>query len=121
MKYIIKHRFISLNQYIAKERSNRYVAAKIKKDETNIAYYSLKGKEKIAIPSKLRFIWHVKDKRTDLDNIAFGKKFILDGFVKAGLIVDDSLKYIYGFVDEIVIDKMEYVEIETIEGEQNGI
>ena len=57
MKYIINHRFVSLNAYIAKERSNRYVAAKIKKDETNIAYYSLIGKPKIAIPCKNMIGW----------------------------------------------------------------
>ena len=63
----------------------------------------------------MRFTWHVKDKRTDADNIVFAKKFILDGFVKAGIIEDDSMKYIIGFIDDIVIDKNEYVEIEVVE------
>lgn len=117
MKYIIEHKFTSLNVYIAKERSNRYVAAKCKKDETNIAYLSLLGKPKIDCTNgvKLHFRWYIKDKRTDLDNLTFGRKGILDGMVKANIIPDDSLRYIVGFIDDIVIDKHERVEIEAIE------
>ena len=117
MKYIIKHRFVSLNAYLNAERSNKYIAAKIKKDETQVAYLSLLGKPKIdcEFPVRLRIIWHVKDNRIDADNKVWAKKFLMDGFVKAKIIPDDSMKYVNGFEDIIVIDKNEYVEIEVLE------
>ena len=113
MIYTINHRFTSLNKYINAERRNRYMAAKIKKDETNIAYLSLLNKPYITTPCKLKFTWYIKDKRTDADNICFAKKYIIDGMIKAGLIENDSLKYIIGFQDEFIIDKNERVEIEV--------
>ena len=115
MIYTINHRFTSLNKYINAERRNRHIAAKIKKDETNIAYVSLIGKQPIDTPCKLKFTWYIKDKRTDADNICFAKKYILDGMMKAELIENDSLQYITGFTDEFVIDKNERVEIEVYE------
>ena len=35
----------------------------------------------------------------------FGKKFINDGLVKAGVLKDDSRKYIDGFTEQFLIDK----------------
>ncbi len=79
-KYYIDHDFITLNEYIAKERSIRFAAAKIKKEETNYAYNYFINKEKIKNkPVIIHFTWYVNNKRKDLDNISFAKKFILDG------------------------------------------
>ena len=113
MMYTINHRFTSLNQYILAERTHRHKAAKLKKAESYIAYLSLLNKPHITTPCRLRFTWYIKDKRTDADNICFAKKYIIDGMVKAGLIENDSLRYIVGFQDEFVIDKNERVEIEV--------
>jgi hypothetical protein len=44
----------------------------------------------------LHYDWHVSTKH-DLDNIAFGQKFVQDGMKIAGAIIDDSPKYITGF------------------------
>jgi Holliday junction resolvase RusA-like endonuclease len=115
MIYTINHRFTSLNQYISAERRNRYIAAKIKKEETNIAYTQLLGKPPITTPCKLKFTWYIKNKRTDADNICFARKFILDGMIKAELIPDDNMKHIIGFTDEFIIDVNERVEIEVYE------
>ena len=117
MKYIINHRFTSLNNYVNAERTNRHIAAKIKKDETYIGYLSLRGKQPIdcEFPVRLRFTWFIKNNRTDSDNIVFAKKFILDSMVNAKIIPEDNMKYINGFEDIIVIDKHERVEIEVIE------
>jgi len=71
----------------------------------------LKGKPKLDVPCRLKFTWRVKNKRVDLDNCAFAKKYVLDGFVKAGLIPDDSMKYITEFTDTFVVDKNVGVDI----------
>lgn len=112
----IEGKFTSLNNYIAAERTNRYKAAALKKAQTQLVYYQVRHK-KIETPCKLLFTWHIKDKRTDPDNIAFAKKYILDGLVQANVIPDDTFAHIKGFVDEFVISKKVGVKIERIEEE----
>jgi len=45
------------------------------------------------------FEWHEEGRLRDMDNIAFAKKFILDGLVEAGRIPDDGWNWISGFSD----------------------
>ncbi|MFK8242839.1 MULTISPECIES: RusA family crossover junction endodeoxyribonuclease [unclassified Facklamia] len=120
-KLVIPGELMSLNEYISIERANRHLAAKAKKKQTNLcALYARSAKNSgliISTPAKLKFTWYSKNKRKDADNIAFAKKFILDGMVKAKLIENDNQKHIIGFVDEFVLDKANpRVEIEVIGG-----
>lgn len=114
-KLVIPLPLITLNEYINKERSNRYAAAKVKKDCTNKVIYHAKRAKKqglvIDTPFKARFEWYVKDKRKDLDNIAFQKKFVLDGMIKANLIENDGYNQHRQSEDIYLIDKNERVEI----------
>lgn len=104
---IIPGRFPSLNDYIAAERKNRHIAAKMKRDETkrvaDIAANS--DMPTFQKPVHVYFTWVEPNKRRDLDNIAFAHKFILDGLVKAGVLNGDSQKYVTGFVDFFRVDK----------------
>ena len=52
-----------------------------------------------------------QNRRRDLDNIS--PKFILDGFVEAGFIVDDSSDHVISLTTECYIDK-EYPRIEFL-------
>ena len=112
--YKIEYKFTSLNDYIKAERTNRYMAAAIKKRETRIAYLHFKGKAKIDVPCRLRFTWLIKDKRRDLDNIGYAKKYLLDGMVKAGVIENDGLKQIIGLQDEFILCDTDGVIVEII-------
>lgn len=47
----------------------------------------------------IAFTWVEENKRRDLDNIAFAKKFILDALVKAGKLKDDNRKCVTAFTD----------------------
>jgi hypothetical protein len=52
------------------------------------------------------FIWHEPNKRRDPDNFSGGgKKFILDGLVKAGILENDGWGQIHGFADHWQHDK----------------
>jgi len=51
---------------------------------------------------KITFHWQEKNRRRDPDNFSAGKKFILDGLVKAGIIENDGWKNIKGFSDQWV-------------------
>lgn len=111
---IIKYQYTTLNKYIAAERSHRQKAAKIKRDETFATKMMLLGKAKLKTPCGIRFTWHIKNRRTDPDNIAFAKKFILDGMVAANLIPNDTMKHITHFEDKFIISKWVGVEIERL-------
>lgn len=66
-------------------------------------------------PIKPKYIWYTKDLRKDTDNIsATGRKYILDGMKQAGIIPNDSRRYVSGTRgDEYFVDKMHpRVEIE---------
>lgn len=104
---IIPGRFPSLNDYIAAERRNRHIAAKMKRDETKrvsdiAANSDMPTFEK---PVHVYFAWVEPNRRRDIDNIAFAHKFILDGLVDAGVLKGDSQKYVTGFVDLFRVDK----------------
>ena len=50
--------------------------------------------------------WVEKDRRRDQDNVTSGQKFLLDGLVEAGVIRDDSQRYVpQPSVNRIATDK----------------
>ena len=109
------------NRYINAERSSKYAGADIKDQETKAAYFSILQQElkPFKKPVKMHFTWYMKQskngKTKDPDNVAFAKKFLLDGIVKAGILRDDSIKQIKGFTDDFIIDTCEQVIIDIIE------
>lgn len=96
-----------LNQYIAAVSYNRYAGGTMKREATDFVYMCCMDQNIIAYTESvtITFKWYMKNKKKDLDNVCFGKKFILDGMVKAGVIVNDTQEYIKGFTDEFYIDK----------------
>jgi len=104
----------SLNDYIRACRTNKQVAAKFKREiEDSIAVYIMRLPE-ITKPVRISFLWCEENKRRDLDNIAAGKKFVLDALVKCGKLPDDNRKQVTGFVDSFTYGKNASVTI-TIE------
>ena len=108
-----------LNKYIEKERINKFLGAKIKKEMTEICRVQTLRKKKIKNRSKIIFSWYCKNKKKDPDNISFSKKFILDGLVLSGVIKNDGWRQISGFEDKFFVDKKnERIEIEIEEEEE---
>jgi hypothetical protein len=123
-KYVFKGSFISLNEYINYERMQKYIAASIKKRETERVYYEALSQKKGQVNKKIFIVfhWFVKDKKKDKDNIAFAKKFILDGLVLAKVLKNDGFDEIEGFLDFFSVDpKDERVEVTLIEVDKNLI
>lgn len=121
MKIVIQGELIDLNKYINAERANRLKAARIKKQETTkcaIAFMPIRTK-KLKLPIRLHITWVCKDKRKDLDNIMFAKKFIQDGMVQSGLLKNDGWNEIAGYVETFEVDKDNpRIEIEIKEMEK---
>lgn len=99
IKAVIGCRLPSLNEYIDVCRSNRFQAAKFKRNvEANIGFY-LRKLPKFERPVKIHFHWIEQNRRRDYDNIAFAKKFVLDSMVKLGKLKDDNRRHVIGFSD----------------------
>jgi Holliday junction resolvase RusA-like endonuclease len=94
-KLIILGKLPNLNTYIAKERTNRYAAAAIKKKETERIFWECKIQHLKPVPKidEATFTFYHANKKEDFDNCDFGQKFFWDGLVLAKIIVDDSQKY----------------------------
>lgn len=119
MKFTIRGPLPGLNEYIAAERSSRYAASSMKKQVQHAIVQVCRAqhpKARFIKPVRMHYTWYEKDLRRDCDNIAFAKKFIQDAFVKAGILIDDSRRYVAGFTDTFGVDrKNPRVEIEMEE------
>lgn len=111
IKIILLGEFSTFNEYDKAARTHRQVAAEMKQEETDrvwVETLSQKNKEGLRIenyPVHVQFIWYRINKSFDPDNIAFAKKYILDGFQEAGLLKNDGWNQISGFSDTFHIDK----------------
>lgn len=55
--------------------------------------------------AELHFRWYEPNRKRDLDNICFAKKFILDALVSNGVIESDGWQGVVGFTDQFFVDK----------------
>lgn len=96
----IPYKLPSANDYINICRGDYFAANKLKKDiEREIGEY-FKKLPRFEKPVKIHFHWIEANRRRDLDNICFAKKFILDALVKSGKLKDDNRKHVKGFTDD---------------------
>jgi hypothetical protein len=105
-RLIIKGNLPNANKYISALSRNRFVGGKLKKESTAVVYYECKAQKLpyIIKPCDFQFKWFVKNRKMDKDNIAFAKKFVLDGLVMAKVITNDTWFYVNSFTDEFFID-----------------
>lgn len=104
---IIRGELTDLNSYISAMNRNRFLGNDVKKKQTFLCEMSARESKlkQFIKPVKIQFHWYNKNSRKDIDNIAFSKKFILDGLVNAGVLKNDSRKYVTAFSDFFYIDK----------------
>lgn len=115
----LKFKYPSFNEYIAKERSNRYWASTVKKKCTNATTLMLKQYGKIETPIQIKFVWNAKTRGRDIDGYSFAKKCIMDAMVKSGLIPNDNINHIKRTIDEVVISKTDGVRLEITKYEED--
>ena len=111
--FTIDMKLPSLNDYINACRTNKYKAAKYKADiEKQIAGFLIKM-PRYECPIKIHFHWVEGNKKRDLDNVCFAKKFILDAMVKAEKLENDNRKHVMAFTDTFYYGKETKVIIEV--------
>lgn len=102
-QFTIQGRFCSLNEFY---RLHHYAQAKEKADSEARIIAAIKA---AGIKPVRRCIysvlWVEPNHKRDLDNVAFGKKFIQDAMIKAGIIENDTAEFIAGFSDAFAYDK----------------
>lgn len=114
----IQGRFPTLNEYIRIERGNRYAAASTKRKHTEMVAWQVKTQGQAKGKNDFTFIWYTST-RADPDNIAFAKKFILDGLQMAGVIENDNQKHVGRLSDVIEKSKVDRVVV-TITPSEEG-
>ena len=105
--FTIEGRMPGLNEYTKANRNRKWPeGSQMKGTETERAAWAAKAAHvpRFTHPVWVTFHWfepktNNKRQRRDIDNVAFAKKFILDGLKMAGVIVDDSPEYVIGFKD----------------------
>lgn len=107
---VIEGQLDGLNEYTRAGRAPKRGAtmqAKMKRENQEIISWYIKAQipdVRFTLPVELSFKWYEPNKRRDLDNICFAKKFILDALVENEIIQDDNQKYVKGFTDEFYTD-----------------
>lgn len=117
-KFEIDKRLMGLNEYTKYNRTNKYAGAGAKKKEQQYIIWCIKeqlGNLKIERPVVGIFTWIEENKRRDLDNICFAKKFILDALVQAGVLKDDNRRIVTNFRDNFEYAKESKVVVELEE------
>jgi hypothetical protein len=110
----------TLNESNNSARTHWAIAAKQKKQATELVELQCKRMKKITEPVVVTLHWFISSKH-DPDNIRAGVKYILDGFMNAGKLPNDNQKWIIGFggdyfikvpkgQEKIIVELEEYEE-----------
>ena len=112
-KCIFKGRLPSLNEYIKVLNIDRNYANAFKRDVERDLLWSIKNSRMKPTdkPCITHITFHEENRRRDIDNIYSANKYILDALRKAGIIKNDSQKYITDVRDSFVHDTENFVEI----------
>ena len=117
-KFEINQKLPSLNEYTKACRTNKFIGAQMKQEvETQIwadIKQQLKG-VKVEGSVRINFIWVEENKKRDLDNICFAKKFVLDALVKSNVLANDTQNYVIGFSDTFEYNRKGKVIVELEE------
>lgn len=119
---LIPVRMPNLNDYTRAIGTSRYKGGDMKEmwDDIVMSYAQEQGLGHFTEPITLEFHWYEPNQNRDCDNVAFAKKFILDGLQKAGVITNDNYKWVKGFSDHFYYDGSAKVIIKMEEIEDDG-
>ena len=115
---VLQGTFPSLNEVLrlAKSHWSRY--AKLKKEHTlSVALEAkVQGLKPVIGMVRVTFYWYEPNRKRDPDNVRHGAKDALDGLVEAGILKDDSARYVPEIRDHFLHDKDHpRVEVEITE------
>lgn len=106
-KIIITGRLPGRNEAENAARTHWARGAKLKKEATELVAWECKTQhvQKIDGEVIVEVTFYERDRRRDADNVLGGLKYILDGLVVAGVLTDDSRKYVELKINPVEVDK----------------
>lgn len=112
--FVIEGCFPSLNDFYRMRENEQ---GRVKRECDDLVAWSAKAAHVMpySVPIRYHILWVEPNRRRDLDNIAFGKKFIQDGLVKARVLKNDTRHEIVGFSDEFAYDSQNPRIVVTLE------
>ena len=112
-KCIFKGRLPSLNEYIKVLNKDKYYANTFKQAVESDLLWAIKHSRMKPTdkPCVAYITFHEENRRRDIDNIYSANKYILDALRKAGIIKNDSQKYITDVKNSFIHDTENFVEI----------
>lgn len=119
----IETKLPSLNEVLSKNRANKYMGAKMKREVQDLIGWYIKlavkrGELHPVESCEVSITWHERTKRRDVDNIQSAQKFILDALVEQGILFNDSRKYVKQIYHKIVDDNDDFIEVSLNDGER---
>ena len=118
----IGERMPNLNDYTRAIGYSRYAGGEMKEEWDEVVRIAAKQARlgRFTEPITIEFHWYEPNTNRDVDNVAFAKKFILDGLQKAGVIINDNYKWVKGFSDHFHYDGTAKVHVIMTEVEPHG-
>jgi len=115
--FTVHGRLPGLNEYTDACRANAKAGARCKKSAEEQVLWGIVTAHLMPFsgPVFLTFRWYERDRRRDVDNVAFAKKFILDALVQRRILAGDGRKHVVGFFDFFEIDRRNPRVVVTIE------
>lgn len=116
MEFEILSQLTTLNKYIQAERSNRFVAAKLKRENTEAVGWQLLEQKIKPINRKCNFdfTWYCKNQKEDPDNISFAQKFVFDALVNQNILPSDGWKYVGRITHNFEVRDLPGVKVKII-------
>ena len=115
----IKGSLPTLNESNNMARTHWAIAAKQKKEATDLVALQCGRLKKIESPIIVTTHWFVSSKH-DPDNIRAGMKYILDGMIKAGKLPNDNQNWVLGFEGDYFVKVKKGEEKIIVELEEYG-
>lgn len=113
-RFTIPGRLPGMNEIIAAAKSHYGQYSAQKAENTALVAACAKGLPKLNA-AHIRICWFEPDERRDVDNVASGAKYVLDGIVRAGVLPNDTRKHVLSLTNEVMTDrKSPRIEVELI-------
>lgn len=101
---IIPHKLPSLNDYVRACRSCAFAGASMKKKTEHLIMPCLTDLPTLDKPVTISCHWIDANSRRDIDNVAFGIKFVLDALQAAGKLPNDNREHVRGISHSFDVD-----------------
>lgn len=98
--FTIPGRLAGMNELLGGANTHRFVGSKIKREETERCKLAALILRPIKQPVRLTVAWFEPNRKRDIDNVAAGVKFILDGIVNAGKLPNDTREWVRQIMHE---------------------